>query len=1130
MAIKNNKNNVKLHEGKAVKLKSNLKKTAFVSSIFFVCLAVPIGSAAQDNARVEEEVIITGVRAAQASAINTKRNAVSVVDGISAEDIGKLPDVTISDSLQRITGVQVERTAGESGPVQIRGLSNVATTLNGETFLSATTIDKSTANFADLPSQLFSGVDVFKSPIATLSSLGVSGTVDLKTRRPFDMDEGFVYNLGAEVDQGSKSGETDPTLTGLFSWQNEKVGFLVAFVTAKKNLATDFNGYFDTSENGGIGAANNNHVSWDSTGPDRVNPDIYHVVPQGFSAFHKEEERHRDGLNFSFQADLGEGFDVTADYFYSKQERWNRRAGISHNNRWSSFNNYARPVNWGENSFTLTAVDEVGGEMQRTERWRTVTAFDAEPFRLQSFTQTNKNIEISQNSNLELNYDNGGALTGQVRLIRSHATAYMRHGYSEGDLLSIDGVGSQVNGPGGFVANEYCKNDETLVGIGDTDGDGVSDGLAGCYADYSPGGIEEDAFNYNSDGDTALDSVRDPDGNADEFIIRYDASGTHPTFSGFDTVVSGGAGERTVAEYMADIQSYHVGAFSSEGNTDDKADMTVVSTKWNYKLDEDVAFISSIDFGVRNSVREVEHRQFSYFAQFGKEGCMAQWKAVDQFTDSSQKCQEGEWLDNPAFGTMVDNPNYVEDDDGNPLPSRYQNGDIVLDGDGNPVYEPEQIPASERIFEGYTMLPPTALNEHNNVIWVDDFGGVEGLPGIWVADPYDYDDTLAFQEKVFGPQLKVVAPGQSYDVTLSELSYFAQANIEAGSVSGNLGLKVVETEINIRQNEVGETIPHSGASIDIGDVVTKRNYTDYLPSLNITYALTDDINIRGAYGQTMQPLNLLEWGGGKSIYRVFNNECQCMRISGGRFAGHAELEPTRATNYDLSFEWYVGDASMFNLGLYRIEIDSFVQPGTVLIDESDDDGIHRGPFTFKSPVQGSGGEVSGIELGTKVAFNDFLAVPLISNMGFDVNFTFSDSSQEVISERRTDGEGIVRNDEVLIEGKKKELPFIGNSENTYNLVLWYEDERFSVRMAYNYRSARLITEGSRTHGYQSLYQDDYGQLDLNFTFNVTDYLSIYFNGLNVTEEFQQAYLEYSEQKAYQNIYESRWSLGTRLTF
>lgn len=117
-----------------------------------LCLLVSSGAmlapaqaqqAAAQKAKAEEQVEVIqvrGLRASTAASINTKRFATSQVDGITAQDIGKLPDVTIADSLQRITGVQVERVAGEGGPVQIRGLPQLDTTLNGEVFLSATKI------------------------------------------------------------------------------------------------------------------------------------------------------------------------------------------------------------------------------------------------------------------------------------------------------------------------------------------------------------------------------------------------------------------------------------------------------------------------------------------------------------------------------------------------------------------------------------------------------------------------------------------------------------------------------------------------------------------------------------------------------------------------------------------------------------------------------------------------------------------------------------------------------------------------------------------------------------------------------------------------------------------------------
>ncbi len=985
-----------------------------------------------------EEVLVQGVRAAQESAVNTKRDAVSVVDGISAEDIGKLPDVTISDSLQRIPGVQVTRTAGEGGPVQIRGLGSVGTSLNGETFLSATTIDQSAADFGDLPSTLFSGAAIYKSPLATNTAIGISGTVDLKTRRPFDMDDGWTFAGTGELDRGSISKEDDPTFTGLVNWKNDRIGFLVAGATTEKNLATDFNGYFDTSENGGIGATNNTHTWGEKP---LGNADIRNLVPQGFAAFHKAEERHRDGLNASFQADLGEGFEVVADYFYSDQERWNRRAGFSHNNRWQTFAGYAEGTQFGD-SFVYTPK---GGEPQN---WRTVTAFTAEPYRLQSFAQTNYNQEKSQNYNFELNYDNDGDLTGQVRLTRATADAAMRHGYGEGDILSID-KGSIVTGPGGLIPASQCNKARGDIIVGDK---------GGCFAAYAPGGITS------------------------RFRIGYDVAGDHPTFSGFDQVVNGGKGSRTVAQYMADIDSYHIGAFSSENNTDRDATLNTFSTRWNYKFD-DQPFLTSVDFGARNSQRAVDSVQFSYFGKLNG-GCSAQWKAVDQFTDkpAGEAAQTSAGCD-PA------------------LPQ----GEFVtgLDQTGK---------AYNNQYVNYTLLKPTRLDEHNDVIWVDDFGGVKGLPGVWVIDPRSFDNTLAFQEKVFGAQEKVINPGQSFRVELEEFSYFLQANLEYGIVSGNVGVKVIDTDLTIVANEVGAQLPHSGTNVDTGDVVTKRSYTDYLPSLNLVADVAEDVKIRLAYGESMMPLNLLQWGGGKSVGRVFNNACNCMRVANGSLAGNPDLDPIRSTNYDLSAEWYLGGASMVSAGLFKIEIDSFIEDGTVMVDEPDSDGVRRGPWQFNALVQGKGGEVKGLELAAKFAFSDITDAPVISNMGVDVNYTKSDSSQE---RKGFNGE---------------ELPFVNNSKDTYNFVAWYENEVVSARVAYNFRSPRLITAGNPATAEQALYQDDYGQMDVNVTYNLNDQWSFYVNGSNVLEEIQQTYVQFDDQKAFQNIYEARWALGARFKF
>ncbi|GHE83433.1 TonB-dependent receptor [Thalassotalea profundi] len=995
----------------------SFKKTKLVTSLSIILGTMPMAAIHAEEASAEKEIEViqvTGIRGSTQASINAKRFASSQVDTISAEDIGKLPDVTITDSLQRITGVQIERVAGEGGPVQIRGLPQIGTTMNGETFLSATTIDTSGADFGDLPAQLFSGVEVYKSAQSKNTASGIAGAIDLKTRRPFDLEKGFTFAGGAELIRGSISDTNDTNINGLFNYNADNFGFLVAAVTTDVTLATDYNGHNDTSENGGIGWTSNSHA-WGAGTPGAD----HYIVPHGFTAFNKQEERERDALQLSFQADLGDGFEIVADYFYTSQDRFNNRRGFNHNSRWQGYADYAIPTSYTGDSY----VDADG------VTWNGVDAYEIAPYRLQTFTQVNVNEEISHNFNLELNYDNGGALTGQVRATRSKATAKMRHAYGEGDILSIDS-GSIVTGPGNLTPAQYCNNGEEIIGD-----------LGGCMGTFSQG-------------------IQDSD-----FLLTYDASGTHPAFGGFDQMVDGGKGVRSVADYMADLDSYHIGAFSSEGNTDDEGTINTFSTKWNYAL-EDHAFITSIDFGIRFMEREVDHDQFTYTSEFG-DGCdIAQWKAVDQnYTEST--CQ-----DTAGAGEMV-----------------------------NGTWTP------------YTLLNPTRLDQHTSVSWQTDFGGVTGIPGLWSIDPENFRDPRQWHLDTFGNVQRTENGGRTYDVALDETSAFAQINFEYENLSGNVGMKVIKSDLYVKQNLVGPNLPHSGLGPDIGDAVTDRSFTDYLPSLNVAYKASEEIVLRGAYSKNMQALNLAQWGDGKSVGLIFDNDCNCMRVVNGTLNGNPELNPWRSTNYSLSAEYYAGEASMAYVATYKIDIESFTQSDTIMVDEPDSDGVSRGPWPFTANVQGAGGNVTGYEIGGKLALSDVVdSDSIFANFGIDANYTYSDSSQESKD----------------IYGK--DLPFEGMSKDTYNFVLWYEQEEFSTRLAWNSRSPRLITNGTADTGGQSLYQDDYSQLDISATYNVNENVSVYINGSNILEEFQQTYIEFSDQKAFQNIYEARWTLGARVSF
>lgn len=148
------------------------------------------GSAAEEPAAGEDEtIVVTGLRASLRSAQNIRRNSDQIVDAVVAEDIGKLPDVAVSDTAARIPGIQVERAGGEAHRVLLRGLDrfNYTTTYNGREIFTAET--RSVA-LQDFPAGGISAIEAFKTSTANLVEPGIAGLINVRSRRPFDF-QGF---------------------------------------------------------------------------------------------------------------------------------------------------------------------------------------------------------------------------------------------------------------------------------------------------------------------------------------------------------------------------------------------------------------------------------------------------------------------------------------------------------------------------------------------------------------------------------------------------------------------------------------------------------------------------------------------------------------------------------------------------------------------------------------------------------------------------------------------------------------------------------------------------------------------------------------------------------------------------
>ena len=178
-----------------------------------------------------EEVVVTGIRAGIESAIALKADSGSIVEAISAEDIGKLPDTSIAESIARLPGITSQRAEGRASAISLRGTDPGFTTalMNGREQVS--TGDNRSVEFDQYPSELINQVVVYKTPDSQLVGQGLAGTIDLRTIRPLDYGtQAVVLNLRGEMNMDADLGaDSDDTgYRASFSYVGQFLDHLIA--------------------------------------------------------------------------------------------------------------------------------------------------------------------------------------------------------------------------------------------------------------------------------------------------------------------------------------------------------------------------------------------------------------------------------------------------------------------------------------------------------------------------------------------------------------------------------------------------------------------------------------------------------------------------------------------------------------------------------------------------------------------------------------------------------------------------------------------------------------------------------------------------------------------------------------
>jgi TonB-dependent receptor len=296
-----------------------------------------------------EEVVITGIRASLTSSENLKRNAVGVVDGIVAEDIGKFPDTNLAESMQRITGVSIDRVNGEGSKVTVRGVGadyNLVL-LNGRQMPGANINDTSASNsrsfdFANLASEAIAAVEVYKTSSADRPTGGIGATINIKTTRPLD-SPGYRASFGvkAVTDRSGQNLPADfkgstftPELSGIFSDTFADNTFGVAISASYQDRDAGYNqaavqsGYHSIlgSDHNAWGTIANNPPGNITNQP---GPNDIYQVPQDLRYLITGIERKRTNGQLTLQYRPVDSVTATLDYTYSENKIAQKRQEIS---------------------------------------------------------------------------------------------------------------------------------------------------------------------------------------------------------------------------------------------------------------------------------------------------------------------------------------------------------------------------------------------------------------------------------------------------------------------------------------------------------------------------------------------------------------------------------------------------------------------------------------------------------------------------------------------------------------------------------------------------------------------------------------------------------------------------------
>jgi TonB-dependent receptor len=971
--------------------------------------AMPSVSVAQEGEAIEE-IVTTGIRGSLTRSMDIKRTSRGVVDAISAEDIGKFPDANLAESLQRITGVSIDRQRGEGSQVTVRGFGpeyNLVT-INGRQMPTHNGINRS-FNFDDLASEGVAGVQVYKTGRADVPSGGVGSTINILTPEPLKAESTFSLAAKAVADTSTRTGDTvTPELSGIYldRFANDTIGIAI---TASHQV-----------RNNGVNAAVVN--GWYTRPGDDV-------LPDGSTDVRVINDENQ--INRPQTAD--ENYSIPQSVAYLIQEFESER------------NNAQVVLQWAPTENVTATVDYIRSEFDVERNYSDLSAW---------FSNT---AALSQSSE----WTDGPIATPIIYTETNDNNDFAMGTGRDGSKSENESIGFNL---------EWWLTDRLSLEF-----------------DYHDSSAERGA---NSPGGTfSVVTMASFNKVGQSFITGYEM----PIFS--NNLNSGGEANRPL--YAEDM----ILTGSRFFNEVSVMDLEQAKIAGSFEFSDE----ASIDFGVQTT--EVTNQSANVNIQLDNWGGIGQpGDIADIVVRSSIKNQFDE-----------------------------------LSGSNHPELQTEFFTANLADLQA----AGEAYYANNGIEYAD-----VGDCGTGYCASTDWENDLRTTEESAAVYLQF------------------NWNGDFGSMPANFHLGVRYEETDVRSAALNTTYDGSswvgaGNELNIteardGDGNVIQSFTDVkgeydvtLPNIDFDIEPWEDIVLRASFSETITRPNYNDIKGGlqpNSTQYFPNTRPQAS-------SGNPGLVPIQSENLDLSFEWYYDEGSYLSVGYFEKDVENFIgtgresdttfeipniiggdlwnqavaesgidptqytQVGQYILQNYQDSPLVNGEtivsadgdpsivFDLSRPVNQRTAKVDGWEINLQHAFGD-------TGFGFIVNATIVDAD--------------VKYDPM----RSLETQFVLNGlSDSANFIGFYDGEDLQVRFAYNWRDDFLAGvgqgQGTLTNPTNT---ESYGQLDMSVTYYLNDNMTLYFNGLNITNETLHLYSLNKSQVLQAVQTGPRWDIGFRYNF